>query len=43
MAIEPLIFCGVCDWSGLVRGKAFPEADLASRLHKGVVSHIPTL
>lgn len=36
MDIEPLIFSGVCDWSGLVRGKAFPEADLASRLLKGV-------
>ena len=33
---EPLIFAGVCDWSGIVRGKAFPEADLEIRLKKGV-------
>ncbi|WP_308389459.1 glutamine synthetase family protein [Acidithiobacillus sp. AMEEHan] len=36
MKREPLVFAGVCDWSGLVRGKAFPVADLASRLKKGV-------
>ena len=36
MNTEPLVFAGVCDWSGLVRGKAFPAADLAVRLAKGV-------
>lgn len=36
MKTEPLVFAGVCDWAGLVRGKAFPEADLASRLAKGM-------
>ena len=36
MNTEPLFFAGVCDWAGLVRGKAFPEADLAVRLNKGV-------
>ncbi|APZ42100.1 glutamine synthetase family protein [Acidihalobacter ferrooxydans] len=36
MKTEPLVFAGVCDWAGLVRGKAFPAADLASRLKKGV-------
>lgn len=33
---EPLICSGGCDWSGVVRSKAFPEEDLASRVHKGV-------
>ena len=33
---EPLVFAAVCDWAGLVRGKAFPEADLDSRLAKGM-------
>ncbi len=36
MKTEPLVFAGVCDWAGIVRGKAFPEADLAVRLKKGV-------
>ena len=36
MQTEPLVFAGVCDWSGLVRGKAFPEADINVRLKKGV-------
>jgi glutamine synthetase len=36
MKTEPLIFAGVCDWAGIVRGKAFPEADLETRLSKGV-------
>ncbi len=36
MRTEPLIFAGVCDWAGLVRGKAFPEADIGVRLKKGV-------
>ena len=36
MNTEPLVFAGVCDWAGLVRGKAFPGADLAVRLNKGV-------
>jgi glutamine synthetase len=36
MKTEPLIFAGVCDWSGTVRGKAFPEADLEIRMKKGV-------
>jgi glutamine synthetase len=33
---EPLVFAGVCDWAGIVRGKAFPEAELETRLSKGV-------
>jgi glutamine synthetase len=36
MRTEPLVFAGACDWAGIVRGKAFPEADLAVRLQKGV-------
>ncbi len=36
MKTEPLAFVGVCDWAGLVRGKAFPESDLEVRLKKGV-------
>ncbi len=36
MKTEPLVFVGVCDWAGLVRGKAFPEADIGVRLKKGV-------
>jgi glutamine synthetase len=36
MKTEPLIFAGVCDWSGIVRGKAFPESDIEVRLKKGV-------
>jgi len=36
MKTEPLIFAGVCDWAGIVRGKAFPAADLETRLRKGV-------
>jgi glutamine synthetase len=36
MKTEPLTFAGVCDWAGIVRGKAFPDADLGVRLGKGV-------
>jgi glutamine synthetase len=36
MRTEHLVFAGVCDWAGIVRGKAFPEADLETRLKKGV-------
>ena len=36
MKTDPLVFAGVCDWAGLVRGKAFPEADNDVRLKKGV-------
>jgi glutamine synthetase len=36
MKTDPLVFVGVCDWAGLVRGKAFPEADSEVRLKKGV-------
>ncbi len=36
MQPDPLIFVGVCDWAGIVRGKAFPEADVGVRLKKGV-------
>jgi glutamine synthetase len=36
MKTEPLVFVGVCDWAGIVRGKAFPEADIGARLKKGV-------
>lgn len=36
MQADPLIFVGVCDWAGIVRGKAFPEADSDVRLKKGV-------
>ena len=33
---EPIVFVGICDLAGHVRGKAFPEADLARRLVRGV-------
>jgi len=36
MEKEDLIFVGVCDLSGHVRGKAFPAGDLESRLRKGM-------
>jgi glutamine synthetase len=36
MKTEPLVFVGACDWAGIVRGKAFPGADIAVRLRKGV-------
>jgi len=36
MKSDPLAFVGVCDWAGIVRGKAFPEADLSTRITKGV-------
>jgi glutamine synthetase len=36
MQTEPLVFAGVCDWAGIVRGKAFPDADTGVRLKKGV-------
>jgi glutamine synthetase len=36
MKSDPLAFVGVCDWAGIVRGKAFPETDLSTRITKGV-------
>ncbi|MBS0562197.1 MAG: glutamine synthetase [Proteobacteria bacterium] len=36
MQREDLIFVGTCDLAGLVRGKAFPAADAAARLRRGV-------
>jgi len=33
---EDVIFVGVCDLAGHMRGKAFPAADLESRLRRGV-------
>jgi glutamine synthetase len=36
MTTEPLTFAGVCDWAGIVRGKAFPDSDIGVRLKKGV-------
>ena len=36
MKTEPLIFAGVCDWAGIVRGKAFPQEQTDIRLKKGV-------
>jgi glutamine synthetase len=36
MNTDPLVFAGVCDWAGIVRGKAFPDTDKAVRLRKGV-------
>jgi hypothetical protein len=36
MKTEPLIFADVCDWAGVVRGKAFSDADVDARLKKGV-------
>jgi glutamine synthetase len=36
MKTEPLVFVGVCDWAGIVRGKAFPAADIGVRLRKGI-------
>jgi len=36
MIEENLIFAGVCDWAGIVRGKAFLAADREERLKKGV-------
>jgi glutamine synthetase len=36
METEDVIFVGVCDLAGHLRGKAFPAADLESRLRKGV-------
>lgn len=36
MQTDPLTFAGICDWSGLVRGKTFPAADIGTRLNKGV-------
>ncbi len=36
MDSEQLIFVGTCDLAGLVRGKGFPAADLATRLQHGV-------
>lgn len=36
MKTEPLVFIGVCDWAGLVRGKAVPHATIGLRRKKGV-------
>src|SRR5271165_1036527 len=36
MQHEDLIFVGICDLAGLVRGKAFPAADIDRRLRRGV-------
>jgi glutamine synthetase len=36
MQTDPLVFVGVCDWAGIVRGKAFPQTDIDVRLTKGV-------
>lgn len=36
MQHEDLVFVGVCDWGGVVRGKGFPAADSESRLVRGV-------
>jgi glutamine synthetase len=36
MQREDLIFVGTCDLAGLVRGKAFPAADIHRRLRRGV-------
>ena len=36
LAPEPLVFVGTSDLAGLVRGKSFPEADLDSRLRRGI-------
>lgn len=33
---EELVFVGVCDLAGLVRGKGFPAAELEERLRRGV-------
>src|SRR5947208_16174774 len=33
---EPLVFVGICDLAGLVRGKGFPASDLPARLRDGV-------
>ena len=33
---EPLVFAAICDLAGQVRGKAFPLADLESRMRTGV-------
>ncbi|HEX3349915.1 MAG TPA: glutamine synthetase family protein [Acetobacteraceae bacterium] len=35
-AAEPLVFAATCDLAGHVRGKGFPEADLAKRLRRGI-------
>src|SRR6266581_287104 len=36
MEHEDMVFVGVCDLAGHMRGKAFPAADLESRLRKGM-------
>lgn len=36
MQREDLVFAGICDWAGLVRGKGFPATDTEARLAKGV-------
>jgi glutamine synthetase len=33
---EELVFVGICDLAGLVRGKGFPASELESRLRQGV-------
>ena len=36
MQQEELVFVGICDLAGLVRGKGFPASDLEARLRQGV-------
>lgn len=36
MKREPLVFVGLCDLAGLVRGKGFPAEELPMRLRRGV-------
>ena len=36
MRQEELVFVGICDLAGLVRGKGFPAAELEARLRQGV-------
>lgn len=36
MKHEPLIFVGICDLAGLVRGKGFPAEEFAIRMRRGV-------
>lgn len=36
MKTEPLVFVGLCDLAGLVRGKGFPAEELPARMRKGV-------
>ena len=38
---EPLVFVGISDLAGLVRGKGFPLTDLPARLRDGVGAAVP--